>query len=123
MGNVSSGSEPGEPLQSNPMPRYGPKTWSQWRKTGRRYGMARHPHILELKGRSISSGSYAVKDGQLGSLVVETLGLGGKTEVVGCHKPSGNVIKAPPSVDPSLKLTHLTGNEEPGILSVVFNYE
>ena len=120
MGNVSSGSEPGEPLHSNPiLPRYGRETWSQWRKTGRRYGCSRHPRIFELKEERISSGTYKVKDGQLMSLVVETLG--GKAEVAG--QPSGNLIKSPPFVDQSLKLTHLTGNEEPGIYSLVFNYE
>ena len=124
MGNVSSGSEPGEPLLlHNPLPRYGQETWSQWRKTGKQDGNPRPPRILKLEGRRISSGFYAKNDGSLISLVVETLG--GEREVAGSHKPAGgrNLIESPPSVEPPLQLTHLSGDEEKYNWSVVFHYE
>ena len=72
----------------------------------------------------ISSGFYDRLTGELKSLVVETLG--GEQEVVGLHKPDWdcrNLIEAPPSVEPPLQLTHLSGNEEEDNWSVVFHYE
>ena len=120
----SSGSEPGEPLLlHNPLPRYGQETWSQWRKTGRQ-DSPRPPRIIELEGRRISSGFYNNNDGTLRSLVVETLG--GEKEVAGGHEPDGgyrNLIESPPSVEPPLQLTHLSGDEEEENRSVVFDYE
>ena len=121
----SSGLEPGEPLLlHNPLPRYGQETWSQWRKTGRQRSNPRPPRILELEGRRISSGFHDNFDGILRSLVIETLG--GENEVVGNHEPYGdrrNLIESPPSVEPPLQLTHLSGDEEKDNLSVVFHYE
>ena len=121
----SSGSEPGEPLLlHNPLPRYGQETWSQWRETGRQCRNPRPPRILELEGRRISSGFYDNRDGELTSLVIETLG--GEQEVAGEHKPVGsyrNLIESPPSVEPPLQLTHLSGDEKDNNLSVVFHYE
>ena len=119
----SCGSEPGEPLLLfNPLPRYGQETWSQWRETGRQRSNPRPPRILELEGRRISSGFYGKGNGMLKSLVVETLG--GEREVAGKHEPAGykNLIESPPSVEPPLQLTHLSGNEE-SVWSVVFHYE
>lgn len=58
------------------------------------------------------------------SLVVETLG--GEQEVAGEHKPFRdhiNLIESPPSVEPPLQLTHLSGDEEEYNWSVVFHYE
>ena len=120
----SSGSEPGETLLlHNPLPRYGQETWSQWRETGYQYSDPRPPRILELDGRRISSGFYDNDNGNLRSLVIETLG--GEQEVAGQHKPSGirNLIESPPSVEPPLQLTHLSGDEERDNWSVVFHYE
>ena len=122
----SSGSEPGEPLLlHNPLPRYGQETWSQWRETGDRYEWSnpRPPRILELEGRRISSGFYDNRYGELMSLVVETLG--GEREVAGKHEPGGyrNLIESPPSVEPPLQLTHLSGDEKRDNWSVVFHYE
>ena len=125
MGIGSSGSEPGEPLLlHNPLPRYGQETWSQWRETGRQDSNPRPPRILELDGRKISSGFYDNGSGILRSLVVETLG--GEQEVAGEHKPYmdyRNLIKSPPSVEPPLQLTHLSGDEKEYNWSVVFHYE
>ena len=126
MAGGSSGSEPGEPLLlHNPLPRYGQETWSQWRETGEQWlGNPRPPRILELEGRRISSGFYENRDGRLRSLVVETLG--GEQEVAGEHEPyedKRNLIESPPSVEPPLQLTHLSGDEMQGNLSVVFHYE
>ena len=84
--------------------------------------MPRPPRILELEGRRICSGFYDIKDGQLRSLSFRTLGE--EPEALGSHEPSGgdrNLIEYPPSSE--LQLTHLSGNEEPDNLSVVFNYE
>ena len=120
----SSGSEPGEPLLlHNPLPRYGQETWSQWRKTGRQDSYPRPPRILELEGRRVSSGFCHSLDGELRSLVVETLG--GEREVAGEHKPANNrnLIESPPSVEPPLQLTHLSGDEKKDNWSVVFHYE
>ena len=122
----SSGSEPGEPLLSfTQLPRYGQEKWSQWRRTGRQDIDPRPPRILELEGRRISSGFYDNDDGQLGSLVVETIG--GEQEVAGQHEPYGsrNLIESPPSVEPPLQLSHLSGDGEMrrGNYSVVFHYE
>ena len=121
----SSGSEPGDPLlPHNPLPRYGQETWSQWRKTGLQYGNPRPPRILELEGRRISSGFYSNGTGELMSLVVETLG--GEQEVAGEHVPyedKRNLIESPPSVEPPLHLTHLSGDEKKDNWSVVFHYE
>ena len=105
------------------MPRYGQQTWSDWRITGRVFASPRPPRILKLEGRRISSGFYDNLDGELTSLVVETLG--GEREVAGEHKPwdSRNLIESPPSVEPPLQLTHLSGDEEGGNWSVVFHYE
>ena len=121
----SCGSEPGEPLLlHNPLPRYGQETWSQWRETGRQLSDPRPPRILELEGKRISSGFFDNDDGRLRSLVVETLG--GEREVAGQHKPNEdyrNLIESPPSVEPPLQLTHLSGDEEWKNWSVVFHYE
>ena len=121
----SVGSEPGEPLLlHNPLPRYGQETWSQWRKTGDQDSKPRPPRILELDGRRISSGFYDNDDGRLRSLVVETLG--GEQEVAGWHEPYEdmiNLIESPPSVEPPLQLTHLSGDEKRNNWSVEFHYE
>ena len=121
----SSGSEPGEPLLlHNPLPRYGQETWSQWRKTGGQWSNPRPPRILELEGRRISSGFCGNYNGELKSLVVETVG--GEHEVAGLHKPDGNrrnLIESPPSVEPPLQLSHLSGDERGENWSVVFHYE
>ena len=121
----SSGSEPGETLLLHiPLPRYGQETWSQWRETGRQDSNPRPPRILELDGRKISSGFYDNGSGILRSLVVETLG--GEKEVAGKHEPVGsyrNLIESPPSVEPPLQLTHLSGDEEDRYWFVVFHYE
>ena len=78
----SSGSEPGEPILSfTQLPRYGQEKWSQWRETGTQYPNPRPPRILELEGRRISSGFFDNDDGELRSLVVETVG--GEREVAG----------------------------------------
>ena len=80
--------------------------------------------ILELEGRKISSGFCDNGDGQLRSLVVETVG--GEREVAGEHKPDGNdrnLIESPPSVEPPLQLSHLSGDERENNWSVVFHYE
>ena len=72
----------------------------------------------------ISSGFYDRLTGELKSLVVETLG--GEQEVAGWHRPDEvyrNLIESPPSVEPPLQLTHLSGDEMQGNLSVVFHYE
>ena len=119
----SSGSEPGEPLLSfTQLPRYGQEKWSQWRETGRQSRNPRPPRILELEGRRISSGFCDNNDGELTSLVVETVG--GEREVAGKHEPWENIrnlIESPPSVEPPLQLSHLSGDEENW--SVVFHYE
>ena len=125
----SSGSEPGEPLLSfTQLPRYGQEKWSQWRQTGRQDPNPRPPRILELEGRRISSGFYDNRDteGTLKSLVVETIG--GEREVVGEHEPGWptsfrNLIESPPSVEPPLQLSHLSGDERVENWSVVFHYE
>ena len=121
----SSGSEPGEPLlPSHSMPRYGQETWTQWRQTGRLDRNPLPPRILELGGRRISSGFCDNRDGELMSLVVETVG--GEREVAGHHKPNEdrrNLIESPPSVEPPLQLSHLSGDEERDNWSVVFHYE
>ena len=119
----SSGSEPGEPLLlHNPPPRYGQETWSQWRETAPQWYPG-PPRTLELEGRRISSGFYRNPDGELSSLVVETLG--GEREVAGKHwsGDSRNLIESPPSVEPPLQLTHLSGDEKEDNWSVVFHYE
>ena len=118
----SCGSEPGDPLISfTQLPRYGQEKWSKWRKTGRQ--VSPRPRILELEGRRISSGFYDNEDGRLRSLVVETVG--GEREVAGKHEAykNRNLIESPPFVDPPLKLTHLSGDEERKNRSVVFHYE
>ena len=121
----SSGSEPGEPLLPfTQLPRYGQEKWSQWRETGRQRSDPRPPRILELEGRRISSGFCDNDDGMLRSLVVETVG--GEREVAGEHKPDENdrnLVEFPPSIEPPLQLTHLSGDEEKKNLSVVFHYE
>ena len=121
----SSGSEPGEPLLlHNPLPRYGQETWSQWRETGDQNYNPRPPRIIELEGRRIFSGFSANGTGELKSLVVETLG--GEQEVAGEHEPYKdhiNLIESPPSVEPPLQLTHLSGDEKEYNWSVVFHYE
>ena len=127
MENASSASEPGEPINSNSMLRYGKGMWSEWRNVGRRYGMSRDPRIFELEGiwgRRVSAGFCDKEKGQLMSLVFESLG-GGKKEVLGNHEQNfdRNLIEFPPSVDPPLQLTHLTGCDELGNWSLVFNYE
>ena len=108
------------------MPRYGQQTWSAWRITGFQNPLPRPPRILELEGRRISSGFYEAGNGALLSLVVETLG-GGEPEVAGKHEPGyenrRNLIESPPSVEPPLQLTHLSGDEEEDNRSVVFHYE
>ena len=56
--------------------------------------------------------------------MVETVG--GEREVAGEHKPYEdyrNLIESPPSVEPPLQLTHLSGDEEGKNWSVVFHYE
>ena len=124
MAGGSSGSEPGETLLlHNPLPRYGQETWSQWRETGLQFSDPRPPRILELEGRRISSGFYDNRNGELTSLVIVTLG--GEQEVAGWHKPSDsrNLIESPPSVEPPLQLTHLSGDEKKDNWSVVFHYE
>ena len=122
----SSGSEPGEPLLSfTQLSRYGKEKWSKWRKTGAQGSNPRPPRILELEGRRISSGFYHNEYGLLVSLVVETLG-GGEREVAGDHEPDGNrrnLIESPPSVEPPLQLTHLSGDEEEYDWSIVFHYK
>ena len=121
----SSGSEPGEPLlPGHSMPRYGQETWTQWRQTGRLDRNPLPPRILELGGRRISSGFCDNRDGELMSLVVETVG--GEREVAGHHKPNEdrqNLIESPLSVEPPLQLSHLSGDEERDNWSVVFHYE
>ena len=120
----SSGSEPGEPLLSfTQLPRYGQEKWSQWRETGPQYSNPRPSRILELEGRRISSGFYDNQDGELRSLVVETVG--GEREVAGEHKHYRNrtLIESPPSVEPPLQLSHLSGDERRKNWSVVFHYE
>ena len=122
----SSRSEPGQPLLSFtqcPLPRYGQETWSQWRETGAQYYNPRPPRILELEGRRISSGFYDNGNGELRSLVVETVG--GEREVAGKHEPRSdrNLIESPPSVEPPLQLSHLSGDERGENWSVVFHYE
>ena len=122
----SSGSEPGEPLLSfTQLPRYGQEKWSQWRETGRQFSNPRPPRILELEGRRISSGFYDNNIGELTSLVVETVG--GEREVAGEHESwenRRNLIESPPSVEPPLQLSHLSGDERRGRnWSVVFHYE
>ena len=121
----SSGSEPGEPLLSfTQLPRYGQEKWSQWRGTGTQNSNPRPPRILELEGRRISSGFYDNRNGELMSLVVETVG--GEREVAGKHEPDGNrrnLIESPPSVEPPLQLSHLSGDERGRNWSVVFHYE
>ena len=106
------------------MPRYGQQTWSDWRATGWKRSNPRPPRILELEGRRISSGFYDNRDGELTSLVIETLG-GGEREVAGSHMPRNdrNLVECPPSVEPPLQLTHLSGDEKGGNYSVVFHYE
>ena len=124
MAIASSGSEPGEPLLSFPqLARYGQEKWSQWRETGRQNRFQLPPRILELEGRRISSGFCDNGDGQLRSLVVETVG--GEREVAGLHKPRSdrNLIESPPSVEPPLQLSHLSGDERGINYSVVFHYE
>ena len=125
MAGGSSGSEPGEPFLSfTQLPRYGQEKWSQWRETGRQLSNPRPPRILELEGRRISSGFCDHGNGWLNSLVVETIG--GERKVAGRHKPWGNnrnLIESPPSVEPPLQLSHLSGDERRGNYSVVFHYE
>ena len=107
------------------MPRYGKQFWSDWRTTGQQCAKPRPPRILELEGRRVSSGFYSNGTGELRSLVVETLG-GGEREVAGLHEPDEdykNFIESLPSVEPPLRLTHLSGDEERGNFSVVFHYE
>ena len=105
------------------MPRYGQQTWSDWRKTGRQYPNPRPPRILELEGRRISSGFYDNLYGQLRSLVVETPG--GELEVAGRHKPKviRSLVESPPSLEPPLVLTHMSGDEKRNNYSVIFHYE
>ena len=111
-------------LTQCPLPRYGQETWSDWRETGWQNSNPRHPRLLELEGRRISSGFYDNDTGRLRSLVVETLG--GEREVAGNHNPyevHRTLIESPPSVEPPLQLTHLTGDQETKNWSVVFHYE
>ena len=105
------------------MPRYGQEQWSKWRKTGNQGRNPRPPRILELEGRRISSGVCDNRDGELKSLVVETVG--GEAEVAGKHKPDPdrNLIESPPSVEPPLQLSHLSGDERGENWYVVFHYE
>ena len=52
--------------------------------------------------------------------------VGGEREVAGRHEPyydRKNLIESPPSVEPPLQLSHLSGDEEMKNLSVVFHYE
>ena len=112
------------------MPRYGQQTWSAWRETGVQRGDPRPPRILELEGRRISSGFYDNYSGELRSLVVETLG-GGEPEVAGKHddhivdsyRNDRNLFVSPFSVEPPLRLTHLSGDEREKKWSVVFHCE
>ena len=124
MAGGSSGSEPGEPLLPfTQLPRYGQEKWSQWRETGYQNSDPRPPRILELEGRRISSGFYDNNDGELTSLVVEIVG--GEREVAGKHEPYGksrNLIESPPSVEPPLQLSHLSGDGREDNWSVVFHY-
>ena len=121
----SSGSEPGEPLLPfTQLPRYGQEKWSKWRETGAQGSDPRTPRILELEGRRISSGFYDNESGWLRSLVVETIR--GEREVAGEHEPyedRRNLIESPPSVEPPLQLSHLSGDGREDNWSVVFHYE
>ena len=107
----------------NPLPRYGQEAWSQWRETGDK-DIPRPSRILELEGRRISSGFHDSLTGQLMSLVVETPG--GERERYPGKEPAGSyrkLIESPPSVEPPLQLTHLSGDEKYENWSVVFHYE
>ena len=101
--------------------RYGQEMGSRWRHTGPQWSKPRTPCILELEGRRISSGFCDNHDGELRSLVVETVG--GEREVAGEHEPRSNrnLIESPPSVEPPLQLSHLSGDSSN--CSVVFHYE
>ena len=83
------------------------------------------PSILSYLVISIPifSGFYDNRDGELTSLVVETVG--GEREVAGNHEPKSyrNLIESPPSVEPPLQLSHLSGDERGKNWSVVFHYE
>ena len=123
MAGGSSGSEPGEPLFP---PTQCPGMASKPGPTGGRQENSGRTHalLLELEGRRISSGFYDNDTGRLRSLVVETLG--GEREVAGNHNPyevHRTLIESPPSVEPPLQLTHLTGDQETKNWFVVFHYE
>ena len=122
---LSGESEPGELLLlPNPMYRYG-QWWSYWRETGGQNHNVRPTRILEMEGKRISSGFCKYGNGDLRSLVIESLG--GEKVVVGKHvtKKSEplNLIEFPTFNDPPLKLTHLSGNDSERNCSVVFHYE
>ena len=113
----------------NPPPRYGTDQhhqWSPWRRTGNQ-ATNQSPnlriHQLEFSSNHQLSGYSSDSNGILYSICQTNLD-NGEQQLLGLHEPKDykSLIVAPSfSVQPMLRLSHLSGNEQSRNYSICFN--